>query len=253
MLVPDSADDRYKATVKFYDESGWGYGFKDPYNSLHSSTGYGKSHIDFLEWEVDRGVLETDTGSPWWRAVNHQLTRDMIEAHLLNEQGLGACGGSNEAVDQWLNYINAPSPSAWYSAHNASILLGYQENEDLAYKEDFAEQILMSGVLTRVLFAESMVNDGGVFSTLALPGLSAVDTIVGFQNFYPYSYPLNSGDVSNVMGEFYLENLIFGGNRYRDYADVSGQKVFETSFNTFLNAMARYGEIESRLPYGFGS
>ncbi|KTT59154.1 hypothetical protein NS383_24295, partial [Pseudomonas oryzihabitans] len=31
---------------------------------------YGDSELAFLDWEIRAGVLDPETGSPWWRNVN---------------------------------------------------------------------------------------------------------------------------------------------------------------------------------------
>jgi len=123
--LPHTAEDRLTQTVDFYKEDTDGYGF----GKLH---GYGQGQVDFTQWEVRRGALDPETGSPWWRAVNGQLIRDMLEARYLFEAGLTTCAGSSEAVDAWLAYLVQPSPQSWYLAHNRSIVLGYLTHEDLA-------------------------------------------------------------------------------------------------------------------------
>ena len=234
--VPDDPQERLRFTQRFYENYGYAIDHQFPPNPY----GYGKSHIDFVQWEFDRGVLNSlndpeNPGSPWWRAINAQLTRDMVEASLLFEKGLTE--GSNPAVSAWINYMTDPSPQSWYAAHDSSIALGYIENEDLALHENFSERVLMVGVMTRLMLAEAMANSSsegnlpriGVspfpssLEELAVPEGGAVDFIVGIPHFYPGDYPLRGIDVRNVMREYEIEQFLFGG--VIEYAEVDSASV----------------------------
>src|SRR4051812_2162708 len=46
---------------------------------------FGRAELSFLRWEIARGVLDPETGSEWWRAVNARLLRDKVEADLLDD------------------------------------------------------------------------------------------------------------------------------------------------------------------------
>jgi hypothetical protein len=48
---------------------------------------YGRAELAFLRGELTRGMLDPETGSPWWRAVNDRLLHDKLEAALLHRAG----------------------------------------------------------------------------------------------------------------------------------------------------------------------
>jgi hypothetical protein len=267
--VPTLPDDRLEATRVFYGAYGHNLGFSDDANTPY---GYGQSHLDFLEWEVGRGVLnpiDSDVpGSEWWRAVNAQLMRDMEEARLIHVAGLDEYGGTNPAVNTWLNYLNDPSPQTWYAAHDASIVLGYAENVNLAYEESLSEQILMTTVLNRLLLAETMVtasandllyllgdNTGSVgdnlenlFVTLANPTGNAVDLITGIETIYPSNYPLTPQDIQAVVNQYALEAVSINVLEYADVNSTSVSRMI-TSIG-FANTGDFYFQIAEDLVNG---
>ena len=149
--VPSGADERLGLTQAFYSRFGLGYGAGDGY-------GYGTSQVDFTRWEVRRGALHPENGSTWWRAVNGEVLRDMLEAHYLYSAGLAACDDLRPAVSAWLAYIQTPSASGWYAAHNASIIAGYRAYEALAEAETLAERLMIANTLYRVTLADRMVS-----------------------------------------------------------------------------------------------
>jgi hypothetical protein len=211
--VPDTAEDRLALTVDFYEEGAEGYGFGKLY-------GYGQGAVDFTQWEVRRGALDPETGSPWWRAVNGQLIRDTLEALYMYEASLNTCTGSNEAVDDWLAYFAEPSPQSWYLAHNRSIVLGYLTYQDLAFQESFAEQTVMANTLFRVTLADQMVTSEDALPSVASdPRGPAVALMTFVQFFYPADYPLTPYQEEDAL-YFYLVD----GNTIT-YADVSREEV----------------------------
>jgi hypothetical protein len=211
--LPYTAEDRLTLTVDFYKEDTDGYGF----GKLH---GYGQGQVDFTQWEVRRGALDPEKGSPWWRAVNGQLIRDMLEARYLYEAGLYTCAGSNEAVDTWLAYFVQPSPQSWYLAHNRSIVLGYLTYEDLALQESFTEQTVMVNTLFRVTLADQMVTSEEALPSVASDSRGpAVGLITFVPLYYPANYPLTPEQEEKAL-YFYLVD----GNTI-EYSDISRQAV----------------------------
>ena len=211
--LPHTAEDRLTLTGDFYNEDADGYGF----GKLH---GYGQGQVDFTQWEVRRGALDPETGSPWWRAVNGLLIRDMLEARYLFEAGLDTCAGSNEAVDAWLAYFAQPSPQSWYLAHNRSIVLGYLTYEDLALQESFTEQMVMVNTLFRVTLADQMVTSEEALPSVASdPRGPAVGLITFVPTYYPADYPLTSDQEEKAL-YYYLVD----GNTIV-YADINREDV----------------------------
>ncbi len=194
--VAAAADDpvaRYRLAEGFYvchPDEGW-----------HS---YGASELAFLRWEIHRGVLNglddpKTPGSPWWRNVNGALLRDAIEARLL----FGACDsapGSTLGVVAWQRFLADPHAASWYRAHNTSIALGYLDNLASAGDEEPHEQKLMALTLTRVLYAQAIVEDHdwalGHLSAIARwffrPSASGVSIAMHVPDLYPQHYPLRS-------------------------------------------------------------
>jgi hypothetical protein len=64
---------------------------------------------------------------------------------------------SSQPVRLWLRFIDTPTPSCWYRAHNASIVAGYLEHESLAGKENAPERFFINVALVRVLYAHALV------------------------------------------------------------------------------------------------
>jgi hypothetical protein len=211
--IPHAAEERLTLTENFYKEAAEGYGFGKLY-------GYGQGQVDFTKWEVRRGALDPETGSLWWRAVNGQLIRDMLEARYLYVAGLSTCAGSNEAVDTWLAYFAHPSSQSWYLAHNESIVLGYLTYEDLALQESFSEQTVMVNTLFRVTLADQMVTSDEALPSVASDSRGpAVGLITSVPLYYPADYTLTPEQEEKAL-YFYLVD----GNTIA-YADISREAV----------------------------
>jgi len=105
-------------------------------------------------------------------------------------------------VIRWLAFVQAPSRSSWYAAHNSSVALGYIDNAALARDEIPLEQLLMNNTITRVLFAEALEDgrrlDLGPVAHIARwlgdPRTDGVGTFVDVPDFYPDHYPLSHED-----------------------------------------------------------
>jgi hypothetical protein len=171
--------------------------------------GYERAELSFLRWEISRGVLDDPDGdhpgSPWWRAVNNRLLRDKTEARLLADGRGGA--PSAPSVEHWLAFIATPAPSAWYRAHNASVVAAYLEHEDLALQELEAERFLMNVALARVLYTHAMVARpglalgafGGIGARLADPRRGSVALFLDLRRSYPEEYPLRGMTVDELV------------------------------------------------------
>ena len=62
------------------------------------------------------------------------------------------------AVTAHLDFIRRPTARNWYRAHNASIVAGYLDNEELAVQAELrVERFFINVVLVRVLFAHALV------------------------------------------------------------------------------------------------
>ncbi|MDH4354071.1 MAG: DUF2071 domain-containing protein [Actinomycetota bacterium] len=171
---------------------------------------YGRSELAFLEWEIDRGVLndpeppgDAQAGSPWWRAVNGRLLVEAEEAFILRSEGRDSgTEASNPGTAAWLRFLADPSPQSWYRAHDNSICRGYLAAAHLARQEEGHEQKLMNHVLYRVLFTQAVVDRRpwtlGWLTRLVSPAVdpesSVVNTVVHDPDLYPRSYPLDAAD-----------------------------------------------------------
>lgn len=209
--VADDPDGRLELRMSFYRRYGYGQALvtngalrvDDP----DWAFGYGRSELDFLRWEIRRGVLNPidkthpKPGSPWWRSVNLAFLYDGELAALGHEAGLGP-EGADGPVRFWLAYIRNHGERSWYRAHNASIVAAYSTYIDLARAERRPEQIFLNTVLYRLLYAQGMV-EGVVFDALGRflgnPRLPSVDLLVHLPDFYPVDYPLTRDDIRHVM------------------------------------------------------
>jgi hypothetical protein len=188
---------------------------------------YRRAVVAFMRWQQRRGVLNAPDdavpGSRWWRAVNHDLLRDTIEAKLLMQRGGEP---SRPSVARWISFFNAPSAQSWYLAHNHSVVAGYLTHRALATLEIPAERFFMNVVLVRVLYAHALVLDGD----LALGRLSFLGRVMGhprvrspqallaMRRVLPESYPIREPDVERLINS---ENWL---GRILDYG-VIGARV----------------------------
>ena len=189
--VGDDPAARYRLAAEFYD-------------GAHAGTErarYRHAELSFLSWEIERGVLDPPAsgrpGSRWWRGVSDRLLGDKVEADLLSRTAAGS--PSSRTVELWTGFIRAPSPAAWYRAHNASIVAGYLEHEPLAAAELPAERFMMNVALARVLYAHALA----AAPKLALGPLAPLGHLLGYprrgsvglfldlHNVFPESYPLD--------------------------------------------------------------
>jgi hypothetical protein len=205
---------------------------------------YASGVVAFMRWQDSRRVLNSPLddrpGSPWWRVVNERLLRDTCEAAILVQRGGGEA--SRPSVVCWVAFFEVPSAASWYLAHNASIVAGYLDHQDLAAAELPAERFFMNVVLLRVLYAQALVSDGG----LALGRLSFLSRLIGhprarmpgaflaIANVVPAEYPIAVPTVEALID---LENPL---GRVLDYA-VIGPRI------DALYAFAAEALVEPRL------
>jgi hypothetical protein len=203
--VADDPQGRLRLREAFYERFGFAAHLPAREGSATTSPdhrfGYGRSELDFLRWEIARGVLDPGRGSPWWRAVNFGFLYSGRLAELGHDAGLDRAGAP-AAVRAWLDYFAAPSSRSWYRAHNTAIVAGYAECIGLARAERRTEQVFVNMVLYRLLYAQGMVEGvafGQVGRFLADPELPSVNLLVHLPDFYPRHYPLSTADARHVM------------------------------------------------------
>jgi hypothetical protein len=165
---------------------------------------YRLAEMAFMRWQVERGVLAgpraARPGSPWWRAVNAHLLHDTSETYLLAAGRPGE--PSRLSVAHWLSFLDAPSASAWYRAHNASIVGGYLTHRDLTSRELPVERFFMDVALLRVLYAHCLV----AAPRLALGRLAPLSRILGDPRLGMAGAFLSLGRV--VPNRYPLENVV---------------------------------------------
>ncbi len=199
--------------------------------TYHGPTGRAPRHLpfrraalSFMRWQVQRGLLNpldaTPSGSVWWRAVNERLLRDGCEALALVAGFRG--DPSSQAVRLWLEFIASPTPSCWYRAHNASIVSGYLEHEELAEEENAPERFFMNVALVRVLYAHALVAAPGlalgrlawVGRVLGDPRLGIAGAFLSLRRVIPNDYPLGQDVEWYIADEQRLGRLL-------DYAVIA--------------------------------
>ncbi len=240
--VENSPEGRLALRKAFYTK----YGF-----SRLAKYGYGQSEIDFIEWEIKRGVLNstdhnTNKGSNWWRKMNMQIMYDSEFARELFESK------SNDldvytSIQNWLNYLHTPNSKTWYQAHNGSVTMAcYKFSQEIEIESKY-EKRFIKDVLMRVLFAQAMVEGRGfAFGTLgkilANPLFPAVKIITGRQKFYPIRYPLIQEDYinSSISIEDHIRNFV------KKYVfDKNEKKLFE--FASELIGITKMKKIQTVL------
>ncbi len=174
--------------------------------------GYGRSELDFMRWEIRRGVLNPldgsrgPAGSRWWREVNLSFLYEGELAALGHDAGLDPAT-AEPAVGFWMAYIRGPGGQSWYRAHNASIVTGYDRHLTAAHQENRPEQVFLNVVLYRLLYAQAMIEGvefGKLGRFLGDPRLPSVDALVHLPDFYPDDYPLSRQGIRHVMHRGHL-------------------------------------------------
>lgn len=174
---------------------------------ITGNEGLGRSELDFMKWEIRRGVLNPldhpkIKGSRWWRDVNLEFIIISQTAADIHEGMLHDYPIDNE-IQMWLDYFKQRTGKAWYRAHNATIIKAYFKCREQAHEESKYEQVFMNEVLYRLLFAQAMEEDDSIFKELGVLGSNpmtpAVDIMVKIPSFYPESYPLTHEEIKFIM------------------------------------------------------
>ena len=151
--------------------------FRGPTGRAPRHRPFRRAALSFMRWQMQRGVLnpldDSPPGSVWWRSMNERLLRDGSEAVRL----LAGLAGppSSQAVRFWLEFSERPTGRNWYRAHNASIVDGYLQHQDLAEAESAPERFFMNVALARVLYAHAL----GAAPRLALGRLAPLGRVLG--------------------------------------------------------------------------
>lgn len=170
--------------------------------------GIGRSELDFMRWEMQRGVLRTPSagGSHWWRKVNGGLLFDARLAELVEDESPGLASGST-ATEHWRTFMRSSDalawPRLWYRAHNASIASGYVAAQEEAEAEPWSERVFVNMVLYRVLYAEALVEGqalGLLGKILADPRMPSVEALLDLPGYYPDHYPMTAEELRDVQG-----------------------------------------------------
>lgn len=232
--------------------------YRGPTGQAPQHLPFRRAAVSFMRWQVRRGVLNPlgapAPGSGWWRGVNERLLRDGCEAVALVGDHPGA--PSSPAVALWLEFVAAPSARTWYRAHNASIVAGYLDHQDLARAEGAAERFFMNVALARVLYTHAVVarpglalgRFGPVGRFVGDPRLGAAGAFLSLRRVLPDRYPLELDVASYIADERRLGRLL-------DYAVIVPrlQDLYEWSAEDLaeprLLALVRDGSPVYAWPY----
>lgn len=207
--VRDDPARRLELAARFYDRRA----------GRPSIRAYRRAEMAFMRWQIRRGVLAAPSadrpGSPWWRAVNEGLLRDAWQAELLVSGQPGTA--SRPSVTCWTEFLRGPSATAWYRAHNASIVAGYLAHRDLALQEHPVERFFMDVALLRVFYAHSLLTAPRMAlgrlapagRMLADPRWRGADVFLSLHNVLPNRYPLDGVTMPRILeAENYLGRLV---------------------------------------------
>jgi hypothetical protein len=171
---------------------------------------YQHAALAFMGWQLRRGLLNPldheRPGSPWWRAVNERLLRDTCEARL---RVLGHPGpASSPSVEASVRFAQAPSPRAWYLAHNVTIVRAYLDHRDLAEGENRVERFFINLILVRVLYAHALVAAprlalswlAPIARWLGDPRLDMTGMFLSVSRVLPQEYPLH-GELNDYIAD----------------------------------------------------
>jgi hypothetical protein len=196
--VWNDAEGRYAMREAFYRR--WG-------KSGDGGFGIGRSELDFMRWEIERGVLRspTDGGSHWWRKVNAGLLFDARLAELALDEAPELDPGS-PASRHWQTFMRSSDVGdwsrLWYRAHNTSIVAGYVSAIEEALEEPGSERVFINMVLYRVLYAQALVEGvalGPLGRILADPRLPSVEALLELPGYYPDHYPMTAEELRDVQ------------------------------------------------------
>jgi hypothetical protein len=212
--VRDDQDRRLGLAASFYDDR----------PGQAPIRAYRRAEMAFMQWQVRRGLLAAPDaarpGSRWWRSVNEGLLRDACEADLLLADRPGLA--SRPSVSRWTGFLKQPGAVAWYRAHNASIVAGYLEHQDLCAAELPIERFFMNVALSRVLYAHALVarpklalgRMRAASRPLGDPRWRGADLFLSLRNILPDRYPLDGITLTEIL---VLENY---AGRLIDYGVI---------------------------------
>ncbi len=192
--------------------------FRGPTGRAPRHLPFRRAALSFMRWQARRGVLNpldaSPPGSVWWRAVNERLLRDGCETVAI----LGGLAGepSSQPVQRWLEFGARPTGRNWYRAHNASIVAGYLEHQDLAEAESAPERFFMNVALVRVLYAHALAAAPrlalGRFAPLGRllgdPRLGMTGVFLSLRAVLPNRYPLALDVESYIADEQRLGRML---------------------------------------------
>jgi hypothetical protein len=196
--VWNEPEDRYAMREAFYRR--WG-------KSSEGGVGIGRSELDFLRWEIERGVLRSPSsgGSHWWRKVNGGLLFDARLAELTLDADPSMDPGSL-ASRHWQAFMRSSDPlewsTLWYRAHNTSIASGYLAAVEEAMSEPRTERVFINMVLYRVLYAQALVQGeafGVLGRLLADPRMPSVEALLDLPGYYPDHYPMTPDELRSLQ------------------------------------------------------
>jgi hypothetical protein len=198
--------------------------FRGPTGRAPRHLPFRRAALSFMRWQARRGVLNpldaSPPGSVWWRAVNERLLKDGCETIAL----LGGLAGepSSRAVRLWLEFAARPTGRNWYRAHNASIVAGYLEHQNLAEAESPPERFFMNVALLRVLYAHGLAaaprlalgRVAPLGCLLGDPRLGMAGVFLSLRRVLPDRYPLALDVESYIADEQRLGRML-------DYAVIA--------------------------------
>ena len=173
--------------------------YRGPYGHAPQHLPFRRAALSFMRWQLNRGVLNpltaTPPGSPWWRAINERILRDTCET-VARSGGLGG-EPSSSTIELGTRFVEQPTATNWYRAHNASVVAAYLEHRDLAWAENEVERFFMNVVLLRVLYAHALAAAPnlslGRFAPLGRvlgdPRLGMAGTFLSLGRVLPRRYP----------------------------------------------------------------
>jgi hypothetical protein len=196
--------------------------FYDDRPGRASIRSYRRAELAFMRWQVQRGLLaapdSAQPGSAWWRSVNEGLLRDAWEAdRMLAGSGFRPGPASRPSVARWSGFLRRPGAVTWYRAHNASIVAGYLEHQELCMAELPLERFFMNVALARVLYAHALVarpklalgRVRAVSRVFGDPRWRGADLFLSLRNILPIRYPLDGITIGEILAlENYTGRLI---------------------------------------------
>ncbi|RDI63382.1 hypothetical protein [Nocardia pseudobrasiliensis] len=204
MIRDPAAEFAHTAVSAVRDDAAGRYALmRDLYEGLPapgSHLPYRRAALAFMNWQLRRGLLEPPDGprpgSPWWRAINERLLRDLCEARAIHGGYDGVA--SSASVAGTLDFIRRPSARTWYRAHNIAVVSAYLDHQALARSEGKIERFVVNLVLMRVLYAHALVAAprlalswlAPIAAPLGDPRLGMTGIFLSLSRVLPDRYPL---------------------------------------------------------------